>query len=145
MSPFLVPFDVPAHWVLLLALTGLRQRTSLGRWLPACYCPFGAINQQHRLNWLRDATLRQQRNYSRVLPDRKGTRRMAAIAWSGTKAPNLKFNDPIFRAASSSMRRLGTPTVPPVDVTKSGNESSGQHIRSTRPTLAFNYTAHVAG
>jgi len=27
---------------------------------------------------------------------------------------------------------------------KSGNESSGQDIRSTRPSLAVNYTAHVA-
>ncbi len=53
------------------------------------------------------------------------------------------------RAASSSMRRLGAPICFPFPSErrhdqKSGNESSGQDIRSTRPSLAVNYTAHVA-
>jgi hypothetical protein len=54
------------------------------------------------------------------------------------------------RTASSSMRRLGAPICFPFFPSerrhdqKSGNESSGQDIRSTRPSLAVNYTAHVA-
>ena len=58
-------------------------------------------------------------------------------------------NDLIFCAASSSMRRLGAPIASPfrpngVTIRTSGNESSGQDFRSTRPSLAVNYTAHVA-
>jgi hypothetical protein len=54
----------------------------------------------------------------------------------------------LFRAASSSMRRLGAncfalPSERRYDQ-KSGNESSGQDFRSTRPSLAVNYMAHVA-
>jgi len=33
---------------------------------------------------------------------------------AGKKLPNLGSNDPIFRAASSSMRRLGAPIVSPI-------------------------------
>src|SRR6267154_6452798 len=53
---------------------------------------------------------------------------------------------PIFRAASSSMRRLGAPivSVPRRHDQKSGNESSGPDFRITRPSLAVNYMAHVA-
>src|SRR5258707_14267584 len=54
----------------------------------------------------------------------------------------------LFRAASSSMRRLGANCFPlPSERRydqKSGNESSGQDFRSTRPSLAVNYMAHVA-
>ena len=54
----------------------------------------------------------------------------------------------IFRAASSSMRWHGAPTIPPPSERhhdqKSGNESSDQDFRSTRPSLAVNYTAHAA-
>ena len=67
--------------------------------------------------------------------------------WPGQKLPNLGSNDPIFRAASSPMRPLGAPIVPPSERRhdqKSGNESSGQDFGSTRPSLAVNYTAHVA-
>jgi hypothetical protein len=47
------------------------------------------------------------------------------------------------------MRRLGAPIVAPFRSErrhewKSGNESSGQDFRSMRPSLAVNYTAHVA-
>src|SRR6478736_708326 len=46
------------------------------------------------------------------------------------------------------MRRLGAPIVPlPSERRhdqKSGNKSSGQDFRRTRPSLAVNYTAHVA-
>src|SRR4030081_3778156 len=54
----------------------------------------------------------------------------------------------LFRAASSSMRRLGANCFPfPSERRhdhKSGNESSGQDFRNTRPSLAVNYMAHVA-
>ena len=54
----------------------------------------------------------------------------------------------LFRAASSSMRRLGANCFPlPSERRydqKSGNESSGQDFGSTRPSLAVNYMAHVA-
>jgi hypothetical protein len=46
------------------------------------------------------------------------------------------------------MRRLGARLLPLPSERhhdqKSGNESSGQDFRSTRPSLAVNYTAHVA-
>ena len=68
---------------------------------------------------------------------------------AGPKAAELGANDPIFCAASSSMRRLGAPIASPfrpngVTIRSQGNESCGQGFSSTRPSLAVNYTAHVA-
>jgi hypothetical protein len=57
-----------------------------------------------------------------------------SVAWPGQKLPNLGANDPIFCAASSSMRRLGAPIASSRPNgrhdQKSGNASSGQDFRS---------------
>jgi hypothetical protein len=84
-----------------------------------------------------------------TLPVRSRVIAKNSIAWPGQKLPNLGANDPIFCAASSAMRRLGAPVASPfrpngINDQKSGNESSGQDFSSTRPSLAVNYTAHVA-
>jgi hypothetical protein len=73
-----------------------------------------------------------------------------SLARPGQKLPNLGANDPIFCAASSSMRGLGAPIASSCPNgngrhdQQSGNESSSQDFRSARPSLAVNYTAHVA-
>ena len=86
---------------------------------------------------------RTNRTLSEMVPERCLT-----LALGRDKSFRTWSNDPIFRAASSSMRQLGAPIVSlrseRCHDQKSGSECSGQDFGSTRPSLAINYMAHVA-
>ena len=57
-------------------------------------------------------------------------RSLQELTWPGQKLPNLGANDPIFRAASSSMRRLGAPVASPFPPNAVMIRSQGTKARS---------------
>jgi hypothetical protein len=102
--------------------------------------------------WFLPSAPRTNRTLSEMVPERCLT-----LALERPSAPRPRLHPPSIRSSaakwarsiprSSSTRRLGAPISPFVRAasrSEVGNESSGQDFRSMRPSLAVNYTAHVA-